>query len=404
MYLDRVPRYPVFLVTHGKFRMGRGMSNSMADKISRRRPFALVWRCAVLLLLFGATLRGIADTRQIASSWTQDWNSPFNHSDTVLLVRAAAAGGILQLVRSYDPATQLYRLVFIRYEANGQLAWVHIDTVIPPADQIDMKVAADGSAVVTAASFNILFVRKFDSLDGGLIWEHQRTLQTTLNASLLSGPKIARDLAANRILIATADQGDFLIARYAEDGIAGDDVRWGLPNSIDVPTAILLRADGGFVVSGYESGNVHAAYRTLRFDAADALVFSDRETGDIGNLFTPAWLAQDAAGNTYIAGGPESSCGLFTFRIWKLDVTGQRLWTHSGPVAACGSAEPIGFELLSDGSTIVVNRTGVQDSGVLRINADGSTRWARQWGGPNAAHSATPLAFAVNAAGRGVFA
>ncbi len=225
-------------------------------------------------------------------------------------------------------------------------------------------------------------------------------LQTTLNASLLSGPKIARDLTANRILIATSDQGDFLIVRYAEDGVAGNDVRWGLRNSTDVPTAILLRADGGFVVSGYKGGNIHAAYRTLRFDAAHALVFSDRETGDIGNLFTPAWLAPDAAGNTYVAGGPESACGLFTFRIWKLDVAGQRLWTHSGPVAACGSAEPIGFELLPDGSTIVVNRTGVQDFGVVRINADGSTRWARQWGGPNAAHSATPLAFAVNAAGR----
>ncbi len=75
--------------------MGRGMGNSMADKISRRKPFALMLRCVVLLLLFGAALRGIGDTRRIASSWTQVWNSPLNHSDTVLMVRAAAAGGIL---------------------------------------------------------------------------------------------------------------------------------------------------------------------------------------------------------------------------------------------------------------------------------------------------------------------
>lgn len=251
------------------------MDSPIAERIFRPTSFVLMLRCAVLLLLFGATLRGIADTRQIASSWIQVWNSPFNHSDNALMVRAAAAGGILQLVRSHDPATHSYRLVIIRHEADGQRAWAHIDPVLPPVDPIDMNIAADGSAVITVASDNVLFVRKSDSLDGGLIWEHQRTLQTTLDASLLSGPKIARDLAANRILIATSDQDDFLIAGYAEDGVAGADTRWGVPNSLDVPTAILLRADGGFVVSGFEGGGIHAAYRNLRFDASGALLFSD---------------------------------------------------------------------------------------------------------------------------------
>jgi hypothetical protein len=355
---------------------------------------------AMLLTVVGVTCSPLAAAMdlllQLPSTWSRSFDS-FQHEDRVLLVRAAGAGGVLQLLRAYDPKDLNYYLLMLRYEADGQLTWSRVDS-FPPVPGLALDVEPDGSALLAAVTQDQLLLRKFDSVSGDLIWEHHRPLSISVTARDLDSAVLARD--GQQIRVAMSDADDFLIASYSEDGTPGADVRWGLVNSVDVPTAMVPREGGGFVVTGYENGRTGAAaYRTLAFDSQGTLLFSQRETGPIGNLFTPAWLGQDTAGNTYVAGGPESSCGTSTYQIWKLSPSGQRLWSHAGPASVCDSIAPIGFSVRADGAATVVSQTGLAKFGLNRINADGGEDWARQWGGPGGGDHAVPRAFAVNADG-----
>lgn len=369
----------------------------LAHRRGSSGPIRLI---APLLMLSGWLGPAEVDASPVLSPlWSRSFDA-YQHEDRVLSTAIVGNDGVLQLVRAYAPADLGYRLVLLRYEADGQLTWTREEAWLP-GGRASLASAVDGTMVLAAVDTLHLLVRKFDGVSGDVIWERQRELSVSAAAATLHSAVLARDASSGQILVAVSDQDDFLVVRYAGDGSSLSDVRWGLAESVDVPTALQVRADGGFVVSGYENGTIGAAaYRTLAFDAAGTVVFGNRETGPIGNLFTPAWLALDQEGNTYVAGGPESACGLFKFQVWKLDPSGQRLWMRAGPDNACENFEPIGFGLLPDGAAMVVGRAGLATFGLARISSAGEQDWALEWGGASGGNRAIPHAFAINAEGR----
>jgi len=337
--------------------------------------------------------------------WTQRFDG-FGGEDQVLLLRNTADGGALQLLKSYDPATFRHLLLIQHYSAVGTWLWTQPGGSFAPDPRLTLEIAGDGSAVLAVTTFDRLIMRKFDGDSGQIFWERERMLDVSDDANQLDRAALARDEATQSILVAVADQDDYLILRYGEDGNPLSEVRWGVPDSVDVPTAVLPVSGGGFVVTGYEHGvsNV-SAYRTLGYNSAGAQQFSDRQISPPGNLFTPAWLAGDTAGNIWVLGGPEAPCGIFNYEIWKLDASGQRQWLLRGPpdscvIGAAKSAKPLGMTLLADGSVIVVSDATFNSVGIERINAAGQRVWERNWTGPGTAVHATPRAFASNAQGR----
>ncbi len=373
--------------------------------IQRHQRTALpVQAVAVWLLVFTGITPLNWKNANAAPTMTPTWSRSFDafaHQDVLLATAPSGGGGMLQLVRSHSPTDGSTHLITLRYADDGALIWRQDESFSRGAKHA-MKTAGDGTTILVIAERFRLLLRKFDSTTGATVWERQRNLSNSVEAGSIMVAALARDAQFSQILIAVPDQDDFLIARYTEDGDALPDIRWGIENSVDVPTAIGVRSDGGFVVAGFENTTAieHTAYRTLGFDAAGNPIFSHREVGPRGSLFTPAWLTLDRADNVYVVGGPESTCGLFLVKAWKLDAIGQHSWSYSAPTNPCDNFEPLGFSVLPDGDLVIVGKAELAKFGLIRLNQDGLQDWKLAWGGAAGGNHATSESFAVNDEGR----
>jgi hypothetical protein len=85
-----------------------------------------------------------------------------------------------------------------------------------------------------------------------------------------------------------------------------------------------------------------------------------------------------------VGGGPETPCGLFEARVWKIDPFGKRVWTVNWPSTCC-CFEPTDFALAADGSVAMsghASTNGVNsDIGAIRVDPSGVV-WGRTWDGP----------------------
>src|SRR6185503_12575929 len=83
-------------------------------------------------------------------------------------------------------------------------------------------------------------------------------------------------------------------------------------------------------------------------------------------------------------GGPETTCGLFEFRAWKISPRGERLWTVDWPTANCASAEPAAFAMGADGSIAMAGQThNPFNIAVLHVDPSGNW-WTRTFSGGTA--------------------
>ncbi len=330
---------------------------------------------------------------QMPALWQQRWDSGLGLVDEPLKVRRAGAGGSLTLV-----ASDSRRISLLRYEADGTLAWAQVDIAGSWPGKPDLMVADDGSAVLAVVDPHQggLVVRRFDSVSGVVHWQHSRPLTGQSLNHGEHGPVLAIDPASGHVRVAVAEHGDWLVLDYAPDGTAGGEIVSGSPDRADIPKAILADADGGVVVAGYEAGEKSAGgIRTVAFDAQGNPRYTDREAGDIGSLFIQVSisLAPTQDGGVLVLAGPESTCGTFQSRLWRLDADGQRRWTTVWPENRCQSFEPMSMSVLADGSVIVAAAQRFQ---LVRIDADGVMRWWRTW----FEHNAIPGGAAVAADGR----
>ncbi len=354
---------------------------------------SIKFKLPTLLLIFTLLIATLARA-QVAPIWSSSWTSIGNASDIPQLVRATPDGGAIVVARSEGPGVSA-RLQILRFGADGSLLWQQQDCAsaaplaifaseIPP---VVLALANDGTAVMAAVCVDInnemqLRLKKFALASGALIWQVQRDLSPTgLN---MRSPLLARDAAANRIVVAVDDVGDYVVLRYDEAGQASAEIRSGASNRIDTPTDIGLQADGGIVLTGLEQQSpTHLGYRTIGFNSDGSERFVDQLMGVTPSVSGLAFLSIDAQGAITVAASPESMCGLTELAVYRLSASGQRLWTRmgDGPCSNSVSERPQLIQALADQSVLVVSDVshGGQAGGITvqRITKSGNRVWRR---------------------------
>lgn len=316
-------------------------------------------------------------------SWVRAWNGPANHADEPVAVVMLADHSVVIAGDTYDPSMGGHHPMLLRYDALGGVMWSIVEPGFTRYASLQRSITGDlllSGFYFENAAWK-LFVRRVNPADGSQVW------QVSHSATLAFGPfkpAVAEDAATGRMLVAASLANDSLILRYnTSDGSFVDEFSFDGPqHTTDIATAIAPYGKGGFVFAGTE-GSSSGGYRTIAADANGQVIWSDHENGQIGNTFTPAWLNVDSSGNVLVGGGPETTCGLFQFRAWKISPTGARVWMRQWPTANCASAEPADVAFGSDGSIAMVGQThNPYDIAVVHVDANG-VMWTSAWDGPS---------------------
>lgn len=332
---------------------------------------------------------------QLTPAWLASWDSRIGVSgDEAVRVIAVPAGGSLMAVVSNNEVLNL-----IRHDTDGQQLWQQAAVGPVYGDRIDLVLADDGSAVMAAIDplAPALVVRRFDGDTGALHWQRQRPLSGTPWLNHRHAPTIALDRHTGHVRVAASDNGDWLILDYAGDGTPGPEIVSGSPDQIDFAKAIVVDGPGRVVVAGYELGeNSLGSLRVVAFDADGKPRYTDRETGDVDTVFLSQPMAMTLTddGGVLVLGGPESRCGTFQARLWRLDVAGERQWTQVWPAFPCSPFAPVTMAPLADGSVIVVDS---RRSAAVRIAGDGRFLWQH----PGTGFGTEPTPASVLADGEG---
>ncbi|HWB21097.1 MAG TPA: dockerin type I domain-containing protein [Phycisphaerales bacterium] len=311
--------------------------------------------------------------------WNQVWNAPSNHHDEPSDVLTLPDHSILVSGSAYNPVDAGTYPVLLHYSESGQLLWAHVESQYASFKHLLLSSTGDVLLIATTTIKNVwqVVVRRLNPEDGSTVWEaiHPASYQSNPFS-----PVIREDPATQSVLVATTLNTDFLMLRldFKTGQLLDEHSYDGPQQGNDIATAIAPLDDGGFVIGGPVGGLAHG-YRTIAANADGSIRWFDQENGQIGNVFTREWLGIDAQGNILAAGGPETSCGLFSFRAWKISHTGERLWTVETPTAGCTSGQPYAFALGSDGSIVLAGQSHnpflVE---VMHVDPDGAN-WVRKW-------------------------
>lgn len=343
-----------------------------------------------------AALVAAPASAQLVPTWQASWDSRIGvSSDQAVQLVAVPAGGSLMVVVSNSRDVSL-----VRHDADGVLLWEQPSIADSAGERVGLALAADGSAVIAMvdASLPGLVLRRFDSDNGVLHWQRQHLLTGELWLAMSHEPKIALDPFTGHIRVATSDNGDWLILDYAADGTPGAEIVFGSANHLDAAKAMVVDGPGRVIVAGFEmTENSFGRMRVVAFNADGTPRYVDHEAGDVDTLFAwvPMALSLTDEGGVMVLGGPESSCGTFQARLWRLDAAGQRLWTQVWPERRCSPFSPVAMTPLADGSVIVIDASR---SAAVRIAADGRFLWQRP--GPGFGTSPSPTGVLADGQGR----
>lgn len=342
-------------------------------------------RSRVLAAALGMVIAAAAHADHLpVLAWTDSWNGPANHSDTAIAACVLPDGSVVVAADTHLPPIGTH-LALICYDQQGKVLWSTVETA-QPLRATNMITSATGDVFITGRAINsTVFTRRVNAANGDVVWHEAYTVSSHVTPEGF-GPSLAEDSITGEVLVAAADNDDFLVVRYTlSDGALIDTHTFDASQGgADRATAVAPLPGGGFVVAGPQNG-LFGGYRTVAFDGDGSVLWSDHENGPIGSVFTPAWMGVDADGNVLVGGGPETACGLFEVRVWKIDSRGKRVWTANWPSEGCSSFEPTDFALSPDGAVAMsgIALAGASfDVGAIRVDPSGDM-WVRTWDGPS---------------------
>ncbi|SNB46427.1 DUF2341 domain-containing protein [Geobacter sp. DSM 9736] len=200
----------------------------------------------------------------------------------------------------------------------------------------------------------------------------------------------AADTSNNVVVVGygknAADNDDIYVLKYNQngtrawaafpfDGAGGD----------DLPTSVLLAADGDIFVTGYSEkspgSNVYNFFTAKYSGATGAKIWSDVYS------VTPAGdnrlnaIGMDAAGDVYVTGSAVTADGtsdFYTIKYSGTSSTAQRIWTRSMDGGTHGADEAVAVKIDPvDGSILIAGTTlsgpGDHDFTLVRYSTTGST-------------------------------
>lgn len=249
-------------------------------------------------------------------------------------------------------------------------------------------VSGTGNVIVTGyawvAAQSIVAILCYDAA-GTLLWD--RSIPVVGFAWNGYGPQIVEDFAGDFVLCAGSNE-DYLIAKISPTGaLLWEQTYDGPTAAYDEPADLATDATGNIYVTGFarEEGTNHSAYGTVKFDTAGTFQWEQFESGDFGSLFSYVGVEVAPDGDIVVAGNPESLCGVFQVRTWKVDAdTVEPIWLEVFPPDPCDSVEPV--DMAVDGAgNVVVAGFGLMDGSyhfqTISYGADGQFQWHRQFDG-----------------------
>jgi len=303
------------------------------------------------------------------ADWTAEWRGVWQHpepmhSPSSVDVARSATGQVLAALGVGHHG--INHAALARFAADGTFDWLR-EAV--SGETIGMAALGDGSraAIVdgSGADGARIQVRAYDVASGDLAWS-----DATRVGRFDGGAHRTATASNGDLLVRASDGGDIVVLRYSADGTPLSDWRWSSGQALASADDILALPDGGAMVSG-RGAAIGGGYLTVRFAANGAVVFTDREDGELGNPLGSPRLAAVSDG-IVVAGAPESRFGVFKAQAWKLSADGARAWTHAlpNPAGDFGSLDITGIATRDD--DVFVALAGDPADGFRLVRLDGA--------------------------------
>lgn len=318
-------------------------------------------------------------------AWVSYYNGPATHQDHARRVLAAPSG-IYVGGETYS-TTDSFGGVLLRYSPTGTPLWErHFDAGSGFSDESIADLAPTDDAGVVATGFArtsngaFVFVLRY-SAAGDLLWQRLIPVSGVFDIFEI-GPRVQID-PSQRVLVAFTNAGDFAV--HCLDS-QGNDL-WNrridpAPGKHDEATSLAVDELGNSYVTGTK-GDGFQGYATIMLDPDGNTLWTNHENGPIGATLGPSFVAIGPDGLPVVNGTPETTCGLFQSRTWKVGPDGAALWTTSFPPLPCDTVAPTALAVDHDGNILVFAGSFLSsDPGgfnfcVLKYSPDGTPLWFR---------------------------
>lgn len=320
-------------------------------------------------------------------AWIHAWNGPNSVTDEAVQGVADPDGRLFVTGTSYHAVAIDSREDFFlnRLDDQGQLVWSRLWGGAQYDAPSALAITPDGDIAVVGISGSPRRIATLVyDIDGNLLWEALRPVTGLYYTDF--PPRLAVG-ADGSLTVIGSDQDRIVALRYSSAGAPlWDELLPDLGSEGTLPGDVAVAPDGSAYVAGLVYGLATGGNADVLFklDAAGQFAWQELETGNFGGFFEFVGVEVGPDGNPLVVGNPESNCGLFEERIWKLDAaTGGRLWTNLISTEPCDVVVPSDFILDVDGNALVASSGRTEGSSdrmqTTKWSPDGDLLWYREY-------------------------
>jgi uncharacterized delta-60 repeat protein len=345
----------------------------------------------IILVIVFWTLPLLA--QEVDTAWVRRYNGPANSYDYAQAVAVDGCGNVYVIGTSYGSSTY-DDYATIKYYPNGDTAWVRrYDGPENFEDWAAAAIAVDGSGNVylTGTTLGISGRRDYATIkyqaDGDTAW-------VRIYNGLANGHDFAYAIAVDssgNVYVTGTSYGsgtydDYATIKYYPNG----DTAWvrrynGPGNYLDWANAIAVDGLGNVYVTGYDFGS-SPDYATIKYYPNGDTAWVRRYNGPADSLDGAVSIAVDAWGNVYVTGTSYGSGTGEDYATIRYYPDGDTAWLrrYNGPADSSDEASEIVVD--SWGNVYVTGRsygTGTSfDYATIKYSSNGDTAWVRRYNGP----------------------
>ena len=364
----------------------------------------------------------------IATDWTDTYNSPQNGYDAANKVAVDAGGNIIVAGTSGGSTSSWYDTnsdyLVIKYDAAGNKLWEsrfnnpgRADNVTGLAVDPNGNIYVAGASVPGSGKWSALTV-KFDA-NGTVQWSAnwQHPWHPVAYASA-----IAVDAGGNAYIAGVtpyfAGNGyDWIVVKYGTNGAKQWQASYNDPvgNGDDSPSSIAVDGNGNVYAAGTIGGRTHGSYYVgrqyglIKFNAGNGQrLWVRKYDGPAHGEDVATGMALDNSGNIYLTGYSDNraysgrSQAYFDYATVKYDPSGNLQWASR--YNGTGNSTDIGRSIAVDANGNV-SVTGYSigsgtgyDYTTIRYDAAGTQQWVQRYDGPGSGND-IPAAVALDSSG-----